>query len=166
MISRRTIKAVEATIVIAGYTPGAPVSVQEVAGLLGLPTSYLESALRELKNHGIVRSHKGPGGGYQLDEKHRNISLWEIVKIFEMPTAEEAAADEKEHVLCFLEGELQQRLMDFFSSQALADLASRVELPVRKKAHVSNGFKLKSLPAPQLPRGASSIFQWSLTSSA
>ena len=43
---------------------GAPVTVESLAEEHHIPPSYLVQILLELKAQGIVRSHRGKGGGY------------------------------------------------------------------------------------------------------
>ncbi len=160
MISKKTIKAIEIATVVARYTPGQPVPAHEISALLGLSISYIEVTLSELKNHAIVRAYKGPGGGYQLDEKNRPVSLWDIVKIFELPESKAKKSSPEAVPLVAMETEMRQRIQGFFETRSLTELAGKAGLPVRQKTEVRNIFKLKPLPQSAPLRAVNSVFDW------
>lgn len=168
MFSRKTMKAVDVATVIAAYTPGAPVSVKELSLLLEVSVSYLEAILSQLKRHGIVSTTRGPGGGYQLScDAHGQVcdfSLWDVVQIFESTPARQAkpAGGLPKPMLEAVEDDIQLNIRQFCLAQRLADMASKLDLPARTKAAaaVSSQFKLKPLPAADIPRGMNSVFQW------
>jgi Rrf2 family iron-sulfur cluster assembly transcriptional regulator len=166
MISKKTIKAIEIATVVARYSPGQPVPAHEISALLGLSISYIEVTLSELKNHAIVRAYKGPGGGYQLDEKNRPVTLWDIVKIFEMPESSTQKSSPEAMPLAIIETEMRQRIQSFFESRSLTDLARQAKLPDRQKTEVRSIFKLKPLPQRVAIRIANSVFDWKMVSIA
>jgi len=166
MISKKTIKAIEIATVVARYSPGQPVPAHEISALLGLSISYIEVTLSELKNHAIVRAYKGPGGGYQLDEKNRPVSLWDIVKIFELPESSTQKSSPEAMPLAIMETEMRQRIQSFFESRNLTDLARQAKLPDRQKTEVRSIFKLKPLPQRVAIRIANSVFDWKMASTA
>ena len=69
------------------------VSTQDIADLLGLSVSYLESILKVLKANGIIRSYRGPGGGYQMDADPSELSVWEVVSLFDFVFAAPATTE-------------------------------------------------------------------------
>lgn len=158
MLSKKTLKAVEAALVVAHYTPGAPVTVKEMSGLLGLSVSYLEGLVVPLRVHGIVRAVRGPGGGYQLDARPSDVSLWDLVKIFEMDAAPARMAGELS--LDALEEAMQHEVQAFLQTRTLAQLLRDVQLPARAKARKENRLNFKPLPMPVIPRGVSWVFDW------
>ncbi len=166
MISKKTVKAIEIATVVARYSPGQPVPAHEISALLGLSISYIEVTLSELKNHAIVRAYKGPGGGYQLDEKNRPISLWDIVKIFEMPDTPSHKSTQDAPPLAEIEREMRSQIQVFFESRSLTDLARQANLPVRQKTEVRSIFKLKPLPPRIAIRVVNSVFDWKMSALA
>ena len=166
MISKKTIKAIEIAAVVARYSPGQPVPAHEISTLLGLSISYIEVTLSELKNHSIVRAYKGPGGGYQLDEKNRQITLWDIVKIFELPEAPSRQSTQEASPLANMEKEMRSRIQSFFESRSLSDLARQANLPARQKTEVRSIFKLKPLPQRVAIRVVNSVFDWKMSTLA
>jgi Rrf2 family iron-sulfur cluster assembly transcriptional regulator len=161
MFSKRTFSAVDATVVIASQQQGQTVSTQDIAETLGMSVSYLESILKVLKSKGIIRSYRGPGGGYQLDADPAQLSIWDIVQVFqaEGPEAGEGVeADAIRGVSACFDG-LFDLAHSYLKEQKLADWA-HVELPVKSNAPVLQGrFKLKPLPTMSLPRVPNSVFQ-------
>ena len=166
MISKKTVKAIEIATVVARYTPGQPVPAHEISALLGLSISYIEVTLSELKNHAIVRAYKGPGGGYQLDEKNRPISLWDIVKIFEQQVAPSQKPAPDASPLADMERVMRLQIQSFFESRSLTDLAHQSNLPVRQKTEVRSIFKLKPLPPRIAVRVVNSVFDWKMSALA
>ena len=166
MISKKTVKAIEIAAVVARYSPGQPVPAHEISALLGLSISYIEVTLSELKNHAIVRAYKGPGGGYQIDEKNRPITLWDIVKIFELPDAPSQNSTQESSPLVDMEREMRSRIQGFFESRNLSDLARQSNLPLREKTEVRSIFKLKPLPQRVAVRVVNSVFDWKMATLA
>lgn len=166
MISKKTTKAIEIATVVARYSPGQPVPAHEISALLGLSISYIEVTLSELKNHAIVRAYKGPGGGYQLDDKNRPVTLWDIVKIFEQPAPSGKKASSEAMPLAAMESEMRDRIQEFFESRSLTDLARQANLPSREKTEVRSIFKLKPLPTRAPMRIVNSVFDWKMSALA
>ena len=166
MISKKTIKAIDIATVVARYSPGQPVPAHEISALLGLSISYIEVTLSELKNHAIVRAYKGPGGGYQLDEKNRPVTLWDIVKIFEVQESSTPKSSPDAMPLAIMETEMRKRIQSFFESRSLTELARQANFPDRQKTEVRSIFKLKPLPQRVAIRIANSVFDWKMASIA
>jgi Rrf2 family protein len=158
MFSKKTLKAVEVALVVAHYTPGAPVTVKEMSGLLGLSVSYLEGLIVPLRVHGILRAVRGPGGGYQTEARASDVSLWDLVKIFEMDAPPGRMAGELG--LDSLEESMQQEVQAFLQTRTLTQLLRNVQLPERAKARKENRLNFKPLPMPVIPRGVSWVFDW------
>src|ERR1700682_5409396 len=58
--------AVRAVVELAGSSQESPRKVDEVAQAQRIPLSFLENILTQLRSAGIVRSQRGPDGGYWL----------------------------------------------------------------------------------------------------
>ena len=48
--------------------PNRPVTLAYLARLQDISISYLEQIFAQLRKHGLVRSVRGPGGGYVLNK--------------------------------------------------------------------------------------------------
>ncbi len=58
--------AVRAVVELASGSSDSPRKVDEVAQAQGIPVSFLENILTQLRSAGLVRSQRGPEGGYWL----------------------------------------------------------------------------------------------------
>ncbi|MEZ4585391.1 MAG: Rrf2 family transcriptional regulator [Gemmatimonadales bacterium] len=58
--------AIRAVLFLAGKPDEAPVRVDEIAAALDLPRNYLSKTLHTLVRAGVLRSGRGPRGGFQL----------------------------------------------------------------------------------------------------
>ena len=158
MFSKRTFSAVDATVVIASQQQDMTVSTQDIADLLGLSVSYLESILKVLKANGIIRSYRGPGGGYQMDADPSELSVWEVVSLFESEEASQETPENAKVLTACFDG-LFTLAKSYLKEQKLGEWA-KIELPQKSKAPVLQGrFKLKPMPSMALPKVPNSVFQ-------
>jgi Rrf2 family protein len=77
--------AVRAVIELAHSSQAAPRKVDEVAQAQGIPVSFLENILTQLRSAGVVRSQRGPEGGYWLAKPAEEISLARVIRAVEGP---------------------------------------------------------------------------------
>jgi Rrf2 family protein len=77
--------AVRAVVELAGSSQGSPRKVDEVAKAQGIPVSFLENILTQLRSAGIVRSQRGPEGGYWLAKPPEEINLAHVIRAVEGP---------------------------------------------------------------------------------
>jgi len=77
--------AVRAVVELAGSKPDSPRKVDEVAQAQGIPVSFLENILTQLRSSGIVRSQRGPEGGYWLAQPPGELNLAQIIRAVEGP---------------------------------------------------------------------------------
>jgi len=64
-----------------------PVLISDLAHRGNMPQKFLETILLELKNHSILQSKKGKGGGYFLGKNAEEIKVGNIVRILQGPLA-------------------------------------------------------------------------------
>jgi Rrf2 family protein len=79
--------AVRAAVELTPATEDAPRKADSVATAQGIPLSFLENILNQLKNAGIVRSQRGPEGGWWLARPADEISLADVIRAVEGPLA-------------------------------------------------------------------------------
>ncbi len=72
--------AVMAVIEIAGTADNVPVSLLLISKKHNISLSYLEQIFAELKKNGLVKSVRGPGGGYTLNHPKDQITIATIIK--------------------------------------------------------------------------------------
>lgn len=62
-------------------------TIEEVARRSGAPKRFLEHILLDLRNLGLIRSKRGRAGGYMLIKEPRTISIGELLRQMDGPTA-------------------------------------------------------------------------------
>jgi Rrf2 family protein len=77
--------AVRATVELAAGSQDSPRKVDEVAQAQGIPLSFLENILTQLRSAGIVRSQRGPEGGYWLAQPADQLTLAQVIRAVEGP---------------------------------------------------------------------------------
>jgi Rrf2 family protein len=77
--------AVRAVVELADSGQSAPRKVDEVAQAQSIPVSFLENILTQLRSAGIVRSQRGPEGGYWLAHPADEVNLAQIIRAVEGP---------------------------------------------------------------------------------
>jgi Rrf2 family protein len=78
---------VRAMFEIAGGYPDRPVTIREISERQDVSVAYLEQILNRLRKAGLIRSVKGPGGGYLLSRNPEEISIAAILNELEGPVA-------------------------------------------------------------------------------
>ncbi|MFC5158192.1 RrF2 family transcriptional regulator, partial [Nonomuraea angiospora] len=64
-ISARTHYALRAAVALAAAPPG-PVPAEKIASSQDIPRRFCDNILLQLRRAGLVRSQRGPDGGYWL----------------------------------------------------------------------------------------------------
>jgi Rrf2 family protein len=77
--------AVRAVVELAGSSQESPRKVDDVAQAQGIPVSFLENILTQLRSSGVVRSQRGPEGGYWLARPPADVSLAQVIRAVEGP---------------------------------------------------------------------------------
>ena len=113
-----------------------PVSLKEIAIRQNISLSYLEQLFLKLKNNNLVKSVRGPQGGYVLEKNAKDIKLSSI--IFAVNEEVKTLNCKKESkkgcggrsVKCIthnLWDDLEKHINGFFESKNLNDLVSKQE---------------------------------------
>jgi Rrf2 family protein len=77
--------AIRAVVELADSTKTSPRKVDELARAQEIPVSFLENILTQLRSSGIVRSQRGPEGGYWLAEPSDQLNLARVIRAVEGP---------------------------------------------------------------------------------
>ena len=162
MIQKKTVKALDIAVFITSRAVLKPVTTEEIALGLSLSSSYTESILKELREAGLIRAHRGPGGGYQILGKPEEISLWDVVQHFEEVHSFDALYPEGEHPMKALEGDIQSHMQSLLKAKTLSDVAGPFMPHEACVTSMLGQFRLKPLPAPVMPRAPNSVFQLSM----
>jgi Rrf2 family protein len=67
---------------------GGPVKAEQLADRQDIPLKFLRGILTDLRRNRIVRSHRGPDGGFVLARPASEISLADIFRAIDGPLAE------------------------------------------------------------------------------
>jgi len=87
MITMKAKYAIKALARLALAPSGEPVLIADIAEAESIPKKFLEAILAELKQHGVVHSRKGRGGGYLLSKSPESITLASILRVLDGPIA-------------------------------------------------------------------------------
>ena len=68
---------------LARHKDQGPIQIGEISKRQDISVKYLEQLIRPLKQAKLVTSVRGPKGGHLLAEKPENISLGQVVRLFE-----------------------------------------------------------------------------------
>jgi Rrf2 family protein len=77
--------AVRAVVELANSSQQSPRKVDEVAQAQNIPVSFLENILTQLRSAGVVRSQRGPEGGYWLAHPADEVNLAHVIRAVEGP---------------------------------------------------------------------------------
>ncbi|MCL4475092.1 MAG: Rrf2 family transcriptional regulator [Nitrospirae bacterium] len=87
---------VRAMFEIARGYPESPVTIKEISERQDVSVAYLEQILNKLRRAGLIRSVKGPGGGYLLTKDPGGVNIASILKELEGPVAITSCLDPEE----------------------------------------------------------------------
>ena len=128
--------AVMAMADLASNEDANPVSLNEIATRQNISLSYLEQLFFKLKNNHLVKSVRGPRGGYVLEKKAKDIKLSSIIfAVDEEVKTLNCKKDSKKgcggrSVKCIthnLWDDLEKHINSFFESKNLNDLVTKQE---------------------------------------
>lgn len=88
MLSKKSKYAIHALLYITHQDRDQrPVPAREIADAEKIPYKFLEAILRDLTTAGILRSIRGKSGGYRLGRSPEQISLVQVMRLFDGPIA-------------------------------------------------------------------------------
>lgn len=70
---------IRAMIDLALHESSQPISAKTIAERQDFSADYLEQIFRQLRKKGLVRSVRGPTGGFVLAKKPEELSVWDIL---------------------------------------------------------------------------------------
>jgi Rrf2 family protein len=86
-ISRKIDYGLRAMIYLASIDPKAVVPFREIARQMMVPEDFLAKILKTLVDGGLVRSTRGPHGGYALAKPSSDVSVLDVIEAVEGPVA-------------------------------------------------------------------------------
>jgi len=120
--------AVTAMLDLALNEVDKPVTLAGISERQGISLSYLEQLFSRLRRGGLVKSVRGPGGGYRIAKKHGEISVSQIISaVDELIDATSCGGEENCHEdrRCMthdLWSSLNLKILEYLSGVSLADL--------------------------------------------
>jgi Rrf2 family protein len=103
---------------------GERLQVAEIAARQGIPERYLEQMMASLRRAGLLRSSRGPRGGYRLARPAAAITLAEVLDCLEGDTtpSTEGGSSPERLVLQELAASLRQQRLARLQHTSLAQL--------------------------------------------
>lgn len=116
--------AVTAMIDVALREKNGPVPLSEIAARHQISLSYLEQMFSKLRQHGLVESTRGPGGGYELGHRIDTITVADIIGAVEgdAPPTDSKVHDLSQDMTQTLWDSLNSKLEDYMQSITLRSL--------------------------------------------
>ncbi|TFG53705.1 MAG: Rrf2 family transcriptional regulator [Gemmatimonadales bacterium] len=83
MFSGTSEYALSAVFHLAKHWGSGPEPVAEIAGAIGVPANYLSKIMHAMARAGVVKSSRGKHGGFELSRPAEEVSLLDVVSVFE-----------------------------------------------------------------------------------
>ena len=137
--------AVMAMTDLAKQTDEKAVSLADIAARQEISLSYLEQLFARLRRGGLVKSVRGPGGGYRLAKPAHETSVADIVLAVNEPLRATRCAGQGSPKGCMLGGErclthnlweqMGQQIHNYLAGVSLDDVVSgRLSMPAARAA--------------------------------
>jgi len=123
--------AVTAMLDLAIHAKDSPVPLADISQRQGISLSYLEQLFARLRRQGLVKSARGPGGGYRLNHIPVDITVMAVLDAIDekIDTSRcEGRGDCHDGQPClthYLWCDLSKQISDFLSGISLGDLVER-----------------------------------------
>ena len=126
--------AVTAMLDLALHHDQGPIRLAGISDRQGISLSYLEQLFAQLRRQELVKSVRGPGGGYHLGRQASTISVAEVIAAVKEDTDTTrcgGAGDCHEGETCLthhLWMDLSDQVREFLESISLGDLVKRQDI--------------------------------------
>ncbi len=166
-LSTRGRFAITAMIDLALRQSNTPVPLQDLALRHRISMSYLEQMFAKLRQHGLVESTRGPGGGYTLARTAEAITVADIIGAIEdgsdvrpKEAARETSASAQEMTQDLWDA-LQSTVVAYLKTVTLQSLAQEQKakgFQVEERKPVQKGVFQKPRPPVARPGTPNSVF--------
>lgn len=124
--------ALQAVFDLAYHNAGRAAQIRDICDRQSIPARFLEQVFRDLKRAGLVRSKRGPRGGYELAREPNALRVGDVVRAIEGPIAlaqidNRGLGSSSGEVLHEVMGMLSQRIEAALDEITVADLCARAE---------------------------------------
>ena len=126
--------AVTAMLDLSINANDGPVNLNDISQRQDISLSYLEQLFSKLRKQDLVKSVRGPGGGYQLSRNETDIHMAEIIDAVSESldtTKCQGSGDCQNGSICLthhLWQDLSEQIYGYLSNISLADLISKREI--------------------------------------
>lgn len=100
MISKKAKYAFKALKVLTEEYGRGPILIAHISAKENIPQKFLEAILLDLRNHGLLQSQKGKGGGYMLRLDPQQVNLAQVLRIIDGPIAPTPCVSKHFYVRC------------------------------------------------------------------
>ncbi len=123
--SRSAEYAIRSFVYLARIPDGKFAMARQIAEDEKIPAHFLAKILQELTRKGLLRSNKGPSGGFSLRVPASQIKLLDLVEALDG----HALAESLSQAPWMLDSwkDLHSRIMDYLESNTIADVAKALE---------------------------------------
>lgn len=101
---------------------GGPLSLKAIAESKNLSNHYLEQLATPLRNAGLIRSIRGPYGGYTLTKQPSEITVGDIIRVLEGPITLVEGIEDEEPAQQALWKQIRDVIKDVLDTTTLDDL--------------------------------------------
>jgi len=135
-ISRKIDYGLRAMIYLASIPGDAVVPFREIGRRMAVPEDFLAKILKHLVDRGLVRSTRGPRGGYSLGRPAAEITFLDVIEAVEGPIAlnvcldDEGCGRESGCTMASVWREGQEKMLQVYRGARLSDLKLREEQEV------------------------------------
>jgi Rrf2 family protein len=128
-ISRLTDYGLLAAVYLA-RKHGEIVAAREMAEFYHLPVPMVTKVLKTLHHGGLIKSHRGAGGGYSFDADAEAVTLGHLLEALEGPwdLVECETLDDDGHAICAIRAGCPSRRFMFGINRAIKGAFDRVTL--------------------------------------
>lgn len=135
MLSKSSVYALRSIVLIAHTASiDSKIGIKDLAIELELPVHYLGKILQQLSKNDIIKSVKGPNGGFYLDEKSKKTKLISVIEVMEgidyFKSCGLGLKECSDDHPCVLHDDLKvfrDGLWKLFNTTTIADLVSKLE---------------------------------------
>ena len=127
--------AVTAMLDLALHAGSGPVALADISERQGISLSYLEQLFAKLRRNNLVKSVRGPGGGYCLSRSEAEVGVAEVIdavdESVDATRCHKSEAGCQQGSVCLthhLWCDLSEQIHEFLSGITLADLVNRREV--------------------------------------
>lgn len=148
MLTNKGKYGLKALVYLARQEPGTTAYIVDIAKQNNIPKKFLDAILLDLRKAGILRSKKGPGGGYALAKPASDIRIGQAIRVLDGPlapilcasrTAFEPCSDCVDPAACEVRRSMTQvrdAIADVLDTMTLAEMATAGSKPTEDEVKV------------------------------